>query len=84
MICLCIPRCRAVFLHVITYNTAAMSLYSRQGFSCVAKLRAFYCIATGRTPDPNLQVRPEQQDAEAWRLLSYVACLHATQHSLDG
>lgn len=50
-------RCRAVFLHVITYNTAAMSLYSRQGFCCVAKLRAFYYIATGRTPDPQQQVR---------------------------
>lgn len=49
-------RCRAVFLHVITYNTAAMSLYSRQGFSCVAKLRGFYFIATGRTPDPQQQV----------------------------
>jgi ribosomal protein S18 acetylase RimI-like enzyme len=45
-----------VFLHVITYNTAAMSLYSRQGFCCVAKLRAFYYIATGRTPDPQQQV----------------------------
>jgi hypothetical protein len=50
-------RCRAVFLHVITYNTAAMALYSRQRFSCVAKLRAFYYIATGRTPDPQQQVR---------------------------
>lgn len=45
-----------MFLHVITYNTAAMSLYSRQGFSCVAKLRGFYFIATGRTPDPQQQV----------------------------
>lgn len=54
--CVCLDRCRAVFLHVITYNTSAMSLYSRQGFRCVAKLRAFYYIATGRTPDPNQQV----------------------------
>lgn len=57
VLCCAVARCRAVFLHVITYNTAAMSLYSRQGFSCVAKLRAFYYIATGRTPDPQQQVR---------------------------
>jgi hypothetical protein len=50
-----------VFLHVITYNSAAMSLYARQGFSCVAKLRQFYYIATGRTPDPHQQVRQRQQ-----------------------
>lgn len=58
-VCVCVRarRCRAVFLHVITYNTAAMSLYSRQGFNCVAKLSAFYWIATGRTPDPHQQVR---------------------------
>eukprot|EP00775_Hariotina_reticulata_P008011 gene8011-8209_t len=45
-------RCRAVFLHVITYNTAAMALYMRAGFQCMARLSNFYHIATGRQPDP--------------------------------
>jgi len=45
--------CRAVFLHVITYNQAAIRLYSRASFSCVARLPAFYFIHTGRQPDPD-------------------------------
>jgi GNAT superfamily N-acetyltransferase len=49
-------RCRAVFLHVIAYNNAALGLYSRQGFAVVARLPAFYNIATGRQPDPQQQV----------------------------
>jgi hypothetical protein len=49
-------RCRALFLHVITYNTQAMSLYTMQGFACVARLSRFYYISTGRQPDPNTQV----------------------------
>jgi hypothetical protein len=53
-------RCRALFLHVITYNTQAMSLYTMQGFACVARLSHFYYISTGRQPDPNTQVRRAQ------------------------
>ncbi|KAF8062074.1 MCC1 [Scenedesmus sp. PABB004] len=49
-------RCRAVFLHVISYNAAAQALYARAGFACVARLPAFYFIATGRQPDPATQV----------------------------
>lgn len=73
-------RCRAVFLHVITYNSAAMSLYSRQGFSCVAKLRAFYYIATGRTPDPHQQVRRVRQQQQQH---TYLPCLLACSHAVS-
>lgn len=52
----CETRCRALFLHVITYNTQAMALYTMQGFACVARLSRFYFISTGRQPDPNTQV----------------------------
>ncbi len=41
-----------MFLHVISYNTAAMSLYSRHNFQCAGRLRNFYHIGTGRQPDP--------------------------------
>jgi hypothetical protein len=44
-------------VHVITYNTQAMALYTMQGFACVARLSRFYFISTGRQPDPNTQVR---------------------------
>jgi hypothetical protein len=64
-----------VFLHVITYNTSAMSLYSRQGFRCVATLRAFYYIATGRTPDPNQQVGCEGEGCCCQRM----SCCSAVQ-----
>jgi hypothetical protein len=33
-----------------------MSLYTMQGFACVARLSRFYYISTGRQPDPNTQV----------------------------
>ena len=36
--------CRAVYLHVAAYNTAAMALYARNGFAEVAKLPQFYSI----------------------------------------
>ncbi|KAK9826081.1 hypothetical protein WJX81_000287 [Elliptochloris bilobata] len=45
------PACRAVFLHVATYNTAACAFYRRRGFQEVARLPAFYHIASGRQPD---------------------------------
>ncbi|KAF6265029.1 hypothetical protein COO60DRAFT_1697924 [Scenedesmus sp. NREL 46B-D3] len=48
--------CRALFLHVIAYNTQAMALYTMQGFACVARLSRFYYISTGRQPDPSTQV----------------------------
>jgi len=36
--------CKAVYLHVISYNTPAMALYSRLGFRHVAHLPDFYVI----------------------------------------
>lgn len=45
-----------MFLHVITYNDAAIKLYSRHGFQCVARLPNFYFIGTGRQPDPQKSV----------------------------
>ncbi|GAB4822810.1 hypothetical protein N2152v2_009856 [Parachlorella kessleri] len=48
--------CRAVYLHVITYNTPAMALYSRLGFCHVAHLPDFYVIRTGRQPNPHQQI----------------------------
>lgn len=36
---------QAVYLHVITYNEAAMAFYHRNGFSEVSLLRNFYYIA---------------------------------------
>lgn len=44
---------RVVFLHVITYNKAAVRLYKRCQFRCVATLEDFYSISSGRQPDPN-------------------------------
>jgi hypothetical protein len=66
-----LPRCRAVFLHVITYNTAAMSLYMHAGFQCMARLSNFYHIATGRQPDPATVV----YDAYLYVLVGCSLCL---------
>lgn len=43
----------ALFLHVITYNNAAMRLYEKCQFQCVACLENFYNIRSGRQIDPN-------------------------------
>lgn len=45
--------CRAVFLHVITYNDTALRLYARHGFHCAARLPHFYVINSGRQADPS-------------------------------
>eukprot|EP00520_Triparma_pacifica_P013205 CAMPEP_0118637818 /NCGR_PEP_ID=MMETSP0785-20121206/3353_1 /TAXON_ID=91992 /ORGANISM="Bolidomonas pacifica, Strain CCMP 1866" /LENGTH=202 /DNA_ID=CAMNT_0006529025 /DNA_START=102 /DNA_END=707 /DNA_ORIENTATION=- len=37
-------RCGAVYLHVITYNQAAMNFYSRHGFKRVGTLMDYYFI----------------------------------------
>lgn len=64
------PSCRAVFLHVITYNDAAIRLYSRAGFTCNGHLPSFYYIHTGRQPDPDTCVYDAylfvQHTAAAW------------------
>lgn len=36
--------CRAVYLHVIDYNEAALNLYARNQFELLASLRNFYHI----------------------------------------
>ena len=36
--------CRAVYLHVIDYNEAALNLYARNKFEVLATLRNFYHI----------------------------------------
>ncbi|KAL3524539.1 hypothetical protein ACH5RR_017373 [Cinchona calisaya] len=39
-----IPTCRAVYLHVISYNNPAILLYKKMSFQCVRRLNAFYFI----------------------------------------
>ncbi|XP_028753334.1 histone acetyltransferase MCC1 isoform X1 [Neltuma alba] len=39
-----IPTCRAVYLHVISYNNAAIFLYKKMSFKCVRRLQGFYFI----------------------------------------
>ncbi|PNH01292.1 hypothetical protein TSOC_012830 [Tetrabaena socialis] len=38
-------RCRAIFLHVISYNDAAMRLYGGSGYQAMAQLPNFYHLA---------------------------------------
>ncbi|KAL3728850.1 hypothetical protein ACJRO7_033437 [Eucalyptus globulus] len=40
-----IPSCRAVYLHVISYNFPAIHLYKKMSFKCIQKLPGFYLIA---------------------------------------
>ncbi|XP_022746242.1 histone acetyltransferase MCC1-like [Durio zibethinus] len=39
-----IPVCRAVYLHVISYNNPAIHLYKKMSFKCVRRLQGFYFI----------------------------------------
>lgn len=39
-----IPTCRAVYLHVISYNNPAIYLYQKVNFHCVRRLHGFYFI----------------------------------------
>lgn len=39
-----IPNCRAVYLHVISYNNPAIHLYQKMSFLCIRRLQAFYFI----------------------------------------
>ncbi|XP_041011014.1 histone acetyltransferase MCC1 [Juglans microcarpa x Juglans regia] len=39
-----IPTCRAVYLHVISYNNPAIHLYKKMSFKCVRRLQGFYLI----------------------------------------
>ncbi|XP_038992605.1 histone acetyltransferase MCC1-like isoform X2 [Hibiscus syriacus] len=39
-----IPVCRAVYLHVISYNNPAIHLYTKMSFKCVRRLHGFYLI----------------------------------------
>ena len=36
---------RALYLHVVSYNTAAIAFYRRNTFEELSLLRDFYCIA---------------------------------------
>uniref|UniRef100_A0A5B7AU40 N-alpha-acetyltransferase 60 n=1 Tax=Davidia involucrata TaxID=16924 RepID=A0A5B7AU40_DAVIN len=38
------PTCRAVYLHVISYNSPAIHLYKKMSFQCVRRLYGFYFI----------------------------------------
>jgi hypothetical protein len=40
--------CLAVYLHVITYNVAAMEFYRKNGFEAAGELKEFYFIPSGR------------------------------------
>ncbi|PSC76873.1 histone acetyltransferase MCC1-like isoform B [Micractinium conductrix] len=44
--------CRAVYLHVAEFNTAAQAFYAAAGFRQLAVLPGFYTIRTGRQPQP--------------------------------
>jgi len=48
--------CRAIYLHVIDYNHAAMALYRREHFQQVACRDNFYHITSGRQPEPSKEV----------------------------
>uniref|UniRef100_A0A5B7AS49 N-alpha-acetyltransferase 60 n=1 Tax=Davidia involucrata TaxID=16924 RepID=A0A5B7AS49_DAVIN len=39
-----IPTCRVVYLHVISYNNAAIHFYKKMSFQCVRRLYGFYFI----------------------------------------
>ncbi|KAJ4828106.1 Histone acetyltransferase mcc1 [Turnera subulata] len=39
-----ISTCRAVYLHVISYNIAAIHLYKKMSFKCIRRLQGFYLI----------------------------------------
>ncbi|KAF7848801.1 hypothetical protein BT93_L1549 [Corymbia citriodora subsp. variegata] len=39
-----IPTCRAVYLHVISYNFPAIHLYKKMSFKCIRRLPGFYLI----------------------------------------
>jgi len=51
------PNCFAVYLHVISYNTAAMRFYEKLGFERVRKILDFYDIC-GRKFDCYIYARP--------------------------
>ncbi|KAL4349413.1 hypothetical protein S83_031122 [Arachis hypogaea] len=39
-----ISTCRAVYLHVISYNNPAIFLYKKMSFKCIRRLQGFYLI----------------------------------------
>ncbi|KAL5721979.1 N-terminal methionine N(alpha)-acetyltransferase NatF [Ranunculus cassubicifolius] len=39
-----IPSCRAVYLHVISYNNSAICFYKKMSFQCIRRLADFYFI----------------------------------------
>ncbi|WCJ27782.1 Acyl-CoA N-acyltransferases (NAT) superfamily protein [Euphorbia peplus] len=39
-----VPVCRAVYLHVISYNIPAIHLYKKMAFKCIRRLQGFYLI----------------------------------------
>ncbi|KAG7010991.1 Histone acetyltransferase MCC1 [Cucurbita argyrosperma subsp. argyrosperma] len=39
-----IPTCRAVYLHVISYNSTAIKFYKKMSFKCLRRLSGFYFI----------------------------------------
>ncbi|XP_062093193.1 histone acetyltransferase MCC1 [Humulus lupulus] len=41
---LSVPTCRAVYLHVISYNNPAIHLYNKMSFRCLRRLQGFYLI----------------------------------------
>lgn len=43
-----VHHCRLLYLHVITYNDAALSFYARQGFQTLRREAAFYEISQQR------------------------------------
>ncbi|CAM6088209.1 unnamed protein product [Calypogeia fissa] len=50
-----LPTCRAVYLHVISYNNSAIYFYKKNSFQCMRRLRNFYYI-NGRHYDSYLYI----------------------------
>jgi len=45
-------RCRAVYLHCIRFNDAALAFYRARGFVLVQEIPGYYHLAPDRAPDP--------------------------------
>lgn len=56
----------AIFLHVITYNDAAMRLYRKCCFQCIAWMENFYNIRSGR------QINPNQTRYDAYLFMKWI------------
>lgn len=80
-----IPTCRAVYLHVISYNNSAIRLYKKMLFKCVRRLFGFYLI-NGQHYDSYLfvyHVNGGQSPCSPLELVTYVVtCIRSAFKTL--